>query len=833
MSNLPPNGPLPQADVPVFAQAASQPNIDLIQVIWRWKWLTVLGACIGACVGYLVYLRTPPEYQAGATIQVVSPKDDLIPLKSIDGGFVNASRADEIRVITSSRIVRNAVDSGRLTQSPKLAGKQADEIVAWIRSGKKLTVTPGTKDQQTSIIDISFKCHDAELAAEVVKAIVDGYAQHLREQYKNDGAEIVTQISRAKDEYEKNFREISDKHAKFRRNSKLIWSGDDGENPYRNALTVIGERRQQNQIKIRTIESALERVDRARQNGQENAEVMLLALSELLNRYTHPDARLEQRQNIDYLSKAEMSAADIFERDRVLPLRIQLNTILTTSGEAHPSVRLLQNEIATYESIAAEMREKERIHREKFEEKLKEMAVAPESKENQLNVVIGALQTQMELLRVEDDKLRIDYEAQFKNSQEIESSMVDYKVLLQELNNTSSFLKQLEDALAKFGLNPEYGQKKMLQLDISSLGGLSGPFASRYMLVAAFLGGLLFSGLAYLLEIVDRSFRSPEEIANELAVPILAHVPLADISAADRKDDKVDLSVVAVHRSKSSQSEAYRGVRTGLYFNNRNGEHKVIQVTSPVPGDGKSTTAANLAVTMAQSGKKTLLLDADFRRPRVSKLFGTKDDVGMTAVIAGTSELVDVIQQSSVENLSILACGKRPSNPSELLSSDRFEELLSMLKEKFDYVIIDSPPLLAVSDPANVAARVDGVVLTLRLRRNLKPLALRAVQMLHSVNANLIGVVVNGVGGQGGYGAGGYRYGSSYGYGYGRYDYGYGRPGYGYGTSQQYGYGYGGTYGYGYGGSYGIKSYYEDDKKDQKRGKRRPVTKPVEKPPTA
>ncbi len=468
MSNLPPNGPLPQVEGPVLAPAASQPNIDLIQVIWRWKWLTVLGACLGACVGYLVYLRTPPEYQAGATIQVVSPKDDLIPLKSIDGGFVNASRADEIRVITSSRIVRSAVDRGRLNQSPKLVGMQPDEIVAWIRSGKKLTVTPGTKDQQTSIIDITFKCHDAELAAEVVKAIVDGYANHLKEQYKSDGAEIVTQISRAKDEYEKNFRDISDKHSKFRKNSKLIWSGDEGENPYRNALMVIGERRQQNQIRIRTIESALERVNRARESAQENAEVMLLALSELLNRYNHPDARLEQRQNIDYLSKAELSAADIFERDKIIPLRIQLNTILTTSGEAHPSVRLLQNEIATYESIAGEMREKERIHREKFEEKLKEMAVAPESKENQLNVVIGLCRLKWNAC-VEDDKLRIDYEEQFKHSQEIESSMVDYKVLLQELNNTSTFLKQLEDALAKFGLSPEYGQKKMLQLDIASI----------------------------------------------------------------------------------------------------------------------------------------------------------------------------------------------------------------------------------------------------------------------------------------------------------------------------------------------------------------------------
>ncbi len=223
---------------------------------------------------------------------------------------------------------------------------------------------------------------------------------------------------------------------------------------------------------------------------------------------------------------------------------------------------------------------------------------------------------------------------------------------------------------------------------------------------------------------------------------------------------------------------------------------------------------------MAQSGRSTLLLDADFRRPRVSKLFGTREDIGMTNVISGTSELVDAIQQTSVQNLSVLACGKRPPNPAELLSSDRFAELLNMLREKFDYIVIDSPPLLAVTDPANVAARADGIVMTLRLRRNLKPLAHRAVDMLRGVDANILGIVINGVGGRGGYGSAGYRYGSSYGYGYGygyRYG-GYGQAGVGYGYGN---YGYGGSYGYGYGSDYGVQAYYEDDARQMKQNRQR------------
>jgi capsular exopolysaccharide synthesis family protein len=198
------------------------------------------------------------------------------------------------------------------------------------------------------------------------------------------------------------------------------------------------------------------------------------------------------------------------------------------------------------------------------------------------------------------------------------------------------------------------------------------------------------------------------------------------------------------------------------------------------------------------------LVDCDFRRPRVAKIFGIPSDTGLVQVITEKATLDETIQKSSVENLDILTCGRRPGNPAELLSSERFQDAILQLRERYDFVILDTPPVLVVSDPATVAAVSDGVVLTIRLRRNLKPLAIRASQMLHAMNANMIGVVVNGVGvGANGYGYGGYRYDSYDGYG-GK---GYGKSGYG-------GYGYGATYQYGgyYGGTMVGRGYYTDDK---------------------
>jgi polysaccharide biosynthesis transport protein len=144
-------------------------------------------------------------------------------------------------------------------------------------------------------------------------------------------------------------------------------------------------------------------------------------------------------------------------------------------------------------------------------------------------------------------------------------------------------------------------------------------------------------------------------------------------------------------------------VRTALYFNTRGGGHKVVQVTSPNPGDGKTTLASNLAVAIANSGKRTLLVDADFRRPRVHKMFGISDSTGLSEVMNGTVELADAIQEPEIENLSILVCGKRPANPAELLTSSQFQQLIEVVREKYEFVIVDTPPILAVTDPLAVA----------------------------------------------------------------------------------------------------------------------------------
>jgi capsular exopolysaccharide synthesis family protein len=262
-----------------------------------------------------------------------------------------------------------------------------------------------------------------------------------------------------------------------------------------------------------------------------------------------------------------------------------------------------------------------------------------------------------------------------------------------------------------------------------------------------------------------------------LSLPLLADVPpirggkkvvAGSPSANGKRHGEIDERVVCHYRPKSREAEAIRGLRTALCFSTCRGGQKVIQVASPNMGDGKTTISSNLAVSLAQSGKKVLLVDADMRRPMLATIFGIESSaVGLSCVIVGGVKWTDAIRDVGIANLSILPAGATPPNPAELLLSPGFEQFLAAVREQYDYVLIDSPPVLAVSDATVIAARTDGVVLTIRVTTNAAPSALQAKRMLDSVDAKTLGIIVNGFQKDRNYGYGCYGRGErGYGYGY-------------------------------------------------------------------
>ena len=194
---------------------------------------------------------------------------------------------------------------------------------------------------------------------------------------------------------------------------------------------------------------------------------------------------------------------------------------------------------------------------------------------------------------------------------------------------------------------------------------------------------------------------------------------------------------------KSIAAESYRTLRTNIQYSSFDKEYKVIVITSSEPGEGKSTTAGNLALCMAQGDKKVILVDCDLRIPSIHKKFKVSNLAGLSDVIIGKSDLSKVMHRYN-KNLVLLTSGKIPPNPSEMLSSKSMENLLEKLRENFDYVILDTPPVQAVTDSQILSTKADGTILVVRAERTKKESVNNAINLLKKVNANIIGTVLNG-----------------------------------------------------------------------------------------
>jgi capsular exopolysaccharide synthesis family protein len=278
------------------------------------------------------------------------------------------------------------------------------------------------------------------------------------------------------------------------------------------------------------------------------------------------------------------------------------------------------------------------------------------------------------------------------------------------------------------------------------------------LVIAGVLGLIIGLGMALLRDLLDNTVSSASDVENTIDAPVLSSV------AYDSDVPKHPLLTEV--GSHSTRVEAFRLLRTNLQFLDLDTRPRAIVITSAVPSEGKTSTATNLAIALAQTGLRVLLVDGDLRRPKVASVLGLERSVGLTTVLVGRSELQDSIQKHTDSGIYFLASGPIPPNPTEVLQSRAAQELFDRVSQMFDMVIIDGPPLLPVSDAAIMARDVDGAILVVRHGKTTKEQLKQAALRLAQVDANLLGVMVNMTPKRGGKGSGyGYGYGYAYGYG--------------------------------------------------------------------
>jgi polysaccharide biosynthesis transport protein len=262
--------------------------------------------------------------------------------------------------------------------------------------------------------------------------------------------------------------------------------------------------------------------------------------------------------------------------------------------------------------------------------------------------------------------------------------------------------------------------------------GPSSPNVTLNLVLGAVVGLIFGVGIAFFLEYLDTSVKSLEDVEKYLQVPVLAVIPK-------------DVGILHKQSGMSPDSEAYRILRTNIEFNRKNPEDNAITVVSGGAGEGKSTTLVNLAYICAQGGYTTLMIDADLRRPRLHTFFDINNSVGLTNYLTTELMLEDVILQTPVDNLYFMPSGILPADAAGILNSRRMSELIQDVKQRFDLVLVDSPPILGVSDASVLASEVDLTMIVVQHRKLPRNMLLRVKQAVENVGGNVIGVVLNNV----------------------------------------------------------------------------------------
>jgi capsular exopolysaccharide synthesis family protein len=715
---------------------------NVFQVIWQRRALVLFGVVVGAALGFLTYSQRHAVYRSAAQVLVVK-KQDSNALTFTGGDPRMAMTEDYIGThliaIRSPKIVSMAFKKRNLGALNSLQGHNPIGTIQLGLDARREISKDGSQGGGNNVINLTFTGSDPGDCETILAAVIESYKDFLDETYRTKSEDTVEMIRATVDKLTKDLAQTHEEYRKFRDESPILILGGEKGTSFHETKALEYQKKVADSLELEmTIQKRIEEVQKAIDEKQPREVILALA-----------ERRYEKGASNSKNSATALATA-------LLPLLQQEAELSQFYGEDFPELVRIRQRIKMMEN---------------FHKRLDEISRESEtlSKGNDpVESVLQNLKMEHKLAQFNRSLNETFYTDEHKKAKGLASFSLTDQKFRDNISSNKKFLETAQNRLKEINLLRDYGGFDAQALTPPGPGGKISPVFWQFLIMGLALGFGVGAGSAYLLDLADKSFRTPDEIRRRLGLPIVGHVPfvpasLEPVKTFDGAGNPVELEpgLIALHQPASPASEGFRGIRTALYFSTHGQRHTVIQVTSPNMGDGKTTLITNLAVSIAQSGRKVLIVDADLRRPRVHRAFGLAGKVGLAEVIAGTAELDEAIQITVIPNLSVLPCGRRPQNPAELLTAPRFEDIVDDLRGAFDYVLIDTPPLLAVSDPCIVAPRVDGLLLTIRLSKNGRPAAERARDILSGLKVNCIGLVVNGVG----------RHGTMTGYGYEHYKY--------------------------------------------------------------
>ncbi|HEK86596.1 MAG TPA: polysaccharide biosynthesis tyrosine autokinase [Candidatus Aminicenantes bacterium] len=702
-------------------QADEIGEIDLkkyLDILLRRRWTIISVTVIAVVISLLISLVTRPMYTAHGTVMIekepnILSFEDIFQIETFRDDYFQT----QYKLLQSRSLAERTIDKLKLWEKtdfsgnrpltseelkdPRIKQKMIDRFLS------RLEVKPV---RMTRLVEVTFSAHDPALASECVNTLFDSFVD-MNIETKSEATEQATEFLS---------QQINDLKKEISQKEQELQNYGQEKN-----IVILSDKETTILDKLNEVNKALTeaQIDRVRKEAYYN-EIKNASPDFIPEALSNP---LIQRLREDYL-KLSREYAKMQEQFQ----------------PEYPEMQRLKAELDTARDLL----------------------------KNETENLVKAAYSEYQAALKKENSLRDLFERQKEEAFRMNSNAILYNSLKIEIENRKNLLESLLKRQSETGVSARLKGLRTSNIRVVDRADIpirpSSPKKFRNLLLALFLGLFGGVGLALGMEYLDNSVKSVEDVERYSGLPTLGVVPaFGDNSGSyghyyayhssesrskrnksEKKDTKQQEEVTNIELTshfapESVFAESYRSLRTALLLSAPQGSLKMVMITSPLPGEGKSTTISNLAISLAQMGKKILLIDADLRRPNQHHNFNIKNNNGLTNYLAMDLEIEKIIKPTMVPSLYLINSGPIPPNPAELLSSDKMSQLLSKVREQFDFILIDTPPILAVTDAQILGRLVDGLVLVIRAETTPREALQQARELIDLLKLKTFGVVVN------------------------------------------------------------------------------------------
>jgi exopolysaccharide transport family protein len=692
---------------------------DYVRVLYKRRWSAMTSFALVVLAVTVYTFTATPIYEAKTRLLIENEERNVVSFKQVLDE--DQQKADyyltQYNILQSRALARKTIETLKLWDSPHLGAKTSQSSGIWgalggamssaasvVGLGSSATPSVPSADETTEqsraidafllkltiapirnsrLVDVKFRLSDSQVATTIVNALATAYIQQSLEY-------------------------------------KFMASKD--------ASNWLGDRLVEERKKVEQAESALQRY-----------------------REQNDAISLQDRENIVVQKLTDLNAAVTrakTERIQKEALYNQLSGIENNSAALDTFPAILGNTfIQQQKSELSDLQRKHAQLSEKLGDKHPEIITinraiqSSQAKlQNEIGKVVQSVKNEYQAALAQERSLTSALGQQKSEAMSMNRKAIDYAILEREVQGSKQIYDSLMQRAKETGVSGELKTSNIRVVDPAEQPRHPvTPQKSLNMVVALFSGALLALGLAFFFEYIDSRIKSPDEVKAHLGLPFLGMVPALDAKGWTGAEPLIHTGV------PPGFAEAFRAIRTNVLFSNVDEGSRTLVITSTGPGEGKTMVACNLAIGLAQSGQRVLIIDADMRRPRVHSVFEQPQEPGLSNLLVGNAKASESVQKTNVPGLWVLTAGHIPPNPAELIGSQRCKEFVASLRDHFDWVIIDTPPVMAVTDAVIAANSASGVVFVVGAEMTGRHSARTAIEQLAHGRARFVGAVLNRV----------------------------------------------------------------------------------------